>query len=441
MQRVQSQFVQAEHLGSRTTTSAFRLRCSPRPSIALTRRSVCTSAMFGGLMNKGSLAFLTVANNRPHPDKLDKGGEDAWFIRTDANGGAFGVADGVGGYDEYGVDSGLFSKRLMQLAAEKDMQQASSPDPKAIIEYAHRATLLPGACTACVIQLKGGRIYAANLGDSGFILIRGGKEALASTPLQHYFDCPYQLNNSETAPSDTSEDATMYELDVKEGDIIVAASDGLFDNVFTDDIISITTTSIAGALKAGKSQLVANETAAAALSELAYKHSQDKKFASPYATECNKDGANLKAAQSEKLKSGGLFGKALGGVFNAVQSPIVVGGKLDDITVLVSVVTSAGAAKGDLAAAALKAEKGLTPVKAQLASGMRILQAKQESDKVVTRKKVVRSGQAKIEGAGITAADVENMDKATIQKMLMKYDLPTSGALPKLKDRLINALS
>jgi hypothetical protein len=33
------------------------------------------------------------------------------------------------------------------------------------------------------------------------------------------------------------------------------------------------------------------------------------------------------------------------------------------------------------------------------------------------------------------------MDKATIQKMLMKYDLPTSGALPKLKDRLINALS
>jgi serine/threonine protein phosphatase PrpC len=79
-------------------------------------------------MNKGSLAFLTVANNRPHPDKLDKGGEDAWFIRTDANGGAFGVADGVGGYDEYGVDSGLFSKRLMQLAAEKDMEQViSSP--------------------------------------------------------------------------------------------------------------------------------------------------------------------------------------------------------------------------------------------------------------------------------------------------------------------------
>jgi hypothetical protein len=64
------------------------------------------------------------------------------------------------------------------------------------------------------------------------------------------------------------------QLDVKEGDIIVAASDGLFDNVFTDDIISITTSSIAGALKAGKSQLAANEAAAAALSELAYKHSQ-----------------------------------------------------------------------------------------------------------------------------------------------------------------------
>ena len=76
------------------------------------------------------MAFLTVAKNTPHPEKVDKGGEDAWFIRVDANGGgAFGVADGVGGYDEFGVDSGLFSKRLMQLAAEKEQTQVPTCSP------------------------------------------------------------------------------------------------------------------------------------------------------------------------------------------------------------------------------------------------------------------------------------------------------------------------
>ena len=59
----------------------------------------------------------------------------------------------------------------------------------------------------------------------------------------------------------------------------------------------------------------------------------------------------------------------------------------------------------------------------------------------ITRKKMVRSGQAKIEGSGLTVADVENMDKATIQKMLMKYDLPTSGSISKLRERLTQAIS
>ena len=38
----------------------------------------------------------------PHPDKADKGGEDACFVLRDQ--GAFGVMDGVGGWAEEGVD-------------------------------------------------------------------------------------------------------------------------------------------------------------------------------------------------------------------------------------------------------------------------------------------------------------------------------------------------
>jgi hypothetical protein len=56
-----------------------------------------------------------------------KGGEDAWFINI--AGDAFGLADGVGGYDQYGVDSGLYSKQFMQLALAKDAEQVR-PSPQ-----------------------------------------------------------------------------------------------------------------------------------------------------------------------------------------------------------------------------------------------------------------------------------------------------------------------
>ena len=54
----------------------------------------------------------------------------------------------------------------------------------------------------------------------------------------------------------------------------------------------------------------------------------------------------------------------------------VTGGKLDDITVLVSTVVAPGPNKAALAGAASAAEAGLEPVKAQLASGLRILKEK-----------------------------------------------------------------
>lgn len=47
----------------------------------------------------------------PHPAKEDRGGEDAYFIGD--QGTAVGVADGVGGWAEVGVDPGLYSRELM----------------------------------------------------------------------------------------------------------------------------------------------------------------------------------------------------------------------------------------------------------------------------------------------------------------------------------------
>lgn len=50
----------------------------------------------------------------PHPDKVDTGGEDAFFVSEDKS--ALGVADGVGGWRESGIDPGDYSRSFMRTA-------------------------------------------------------------------------------------------------------------------------------------------------------------------------------------------------------------------------------------------------------------------------------------------------------------------------------------
>ena len=57
----------------------------------------------------GSRFFKFIVGNKPHPQKKEKGGEDAWV----ASHNLLVVADGVGGWEAKGVDSGLFSKTLV----------------------------------------------------------------------------------------------------------------------------------------------------------------------------------------------------------------------------------------------------------------------------------------------------------------------------------------
>ena len=47
--------------------------------------------------------------NIPHITKIAKGGEDAWIAAENL----LVVADGVGGWIQHGIDSGLFSKALV----------------------------------------------------------------------------------------------------------------------------------------------------------------------------------------------------------------------------------------------------------------------------------------------------------------------------------------
>lgn len=56
--------------------------------------------------NTNDMYFRFGSSNIPHFQKRYKGGEDAWLAQEDL----LVVADGVGGWEEHGIDSGRFSK-------------------------------------------------------------------------------------------------------------------------------------------------------------------------------------------------------------------------------------------------------------------------------------------------------------------------------------------
>lgn len=87
---------------------------------------------------------------QPHPAKVAKGGEDAYFIVGNES---FGVADGVGGWVESGVDPGEYSKQIMQCtkAALEHSKGANNTSIEAL-QYAHDRVACEGSCTALVAR-------------------------------------------------------------------------------------------------------------------------------------------------------------------------------------------------------------------------------------------------------------------------------------------------
>jgi len=98
------------------------------------------------------LKLLSGSCYLPHPDKEETGGEDAHFICADEH--AVGVADGVGGWADHGIDSGLYSRELMSNSVTAVQEEPKgSIDPARVLEKAHSSTKAKGSSTACIIAL------------------------------------------------------------------------------------------------------------------------------------------------------------------------------------------------------------------------------------------------------------------------------------------------
>ncbi|CAL9110122.1 unnamed protein product [Musa acuminata var. zebrina] len=247
-----------------------------------------------------ALKLLSGSCYLPHPDKEETGGEDAHFLWDEQ---AIGVADGVGGWANHGVDAGQYSRALMSHSVDAiEEESKGSIDPLRVLEKAYTRTKAEGSSTACIIALTDQGIRAVNLGDSGFIVVRDGCTIFRSPVQQHDFNFTYQLESNNA--SDLPSAAQVFSFPVESGDVIVAGTDGLFDNLYNSEITAV----VVHGIRAGLGpQVMAQKIAA-----LARQRAQDKNRQTPFSA----------AAQEAGYR--------------------YYGGKLDDITVVVSYITAFG---------------------------------------------------------------------------------------------------
>lgn len=108
-----------------------------------------------------NLKLLSGSCYLPHPDKEETGGEDAHFICVNEQ--VIGVADGVGGWADVGVNAGLYARELMSNSVVAILNEPKdSIDPARVLTRAHSATKAKGSSTACIICLKE-EVYSAPL--------------------------------------------------------------------------------------------------------------------------------------------------------------------------------------------------------------------------------------------------------------------------------------
>lgn len=206
--------------------------------------------------------------------KSTSAGDDFFFVQEmkNSSGVSFGVADGVGAWVESGVDPSLFSLALCYHAHRYSKtawagEPESSTDypyneptegweltPLGCIELSHggvlrERTVKAGSSTICIISLNArtGLLRAANLGDSGFCILRSFNIVYTQPAQTHFFNCPFQLAKLPSTLRrysgsyvDSPQQAQEYSSQLRGGDIIIAYTDGLSDNVHATEISQIT---------------------------------------------------------------------------------------------------------------------------------------------------------------------------------------------------------
>lgn len=209
------------------------------------------------------------------------------------------MADGVGQWSLEGINPGVYAQELMENCRKIVSQCNSIPlsNPVEVLNQSALEAQSPGSSTILVAYFDGQALHVANIGDSGFIVVRNGAVFMKSSPMVYEFNFPYQIESGD----DLSDLVEVYRIYLDEGDVIITATDGLFDNLYDQEISLVVSKSLQAKLKP--------EEIAKVLAMRAQEVGGTKACRSPFA---------------DAIQAAGYVG--------------FTGGKLDDVTVIVSLV-------------------------------------------------------------------------------------------------------
>ncbi|KAJ4271795.1 hypothetical protein NW762_000501 [Fusarium torreyae] len=158
--------------------------------------------------------------------------------------------------------AGLWSRLVLHFwssAIEEELiglAKSQEPNPVATLQSAYEQTLEAttshdclGTTTVCGAQLHYRispedetktlpALYVTNIGDCKVMVLRPSTEKVVYKTVEqwHWFDCPRQLGtNSPDTPNDNS---VMDKVDLEVGDIVLAMSDGVIDNLWEHEIVA-----------------------------------------------------------------------------------------------------------------------------------------------------------------------------------------------------------
>ncbi|KAB8356370.1 hypothetical protein FH972_023954 [Carpinus fangiana] len=272
---------------------------------------------------------------------------------------AFAVADGVGGWSDKGIDSAAFAHGLCDhmsdVASEFVNDGQTQLEPVILLQTAynrvcHDNKIGGGGSTACVaVAEPDGVLNVANLGDSGFLQLRLNAVHDWSEPQTHAFNTPYQLSQVPPAvlkqieryggrhpyqDMPANSDVTSHEL--LHGDVLVFASDGVWDNLSFEDVL----VAVAALMKERGAWTTSNRGGVDVSKGLVGLTDETEPGAQPaLQTEIAQSLVTKAKAASLDTKRNGPFAKE---VRKAFPREYWAGGKPDDICVVVAIVLEQG---------------------------------------------------------------------------------------------------
>lgn len=220
-----------------------------------------------------ALCYSGRAFQKTHPLKLRNGVKDA--DATLASPMLLGVCDGVSQLEEYGMDASLLPQELISVLEELAMTQLMpdgpvSPQdkyrgPVSLLKEAYEATENLGSTTVLLAALDNstrihGKLHpmiaVLSIGDCELLLMRRAEgrqsplKAVFHTEMQRidgHAQTPLQLARVDERIDEDFDEAIAIEViergsavhcvSAYEGDIVIMGSDGVFDNLFLDEVV------------------------------------------------------------------------------------------------------------------------------------------------------------------------------------------------------------